>query len=177
MGVRRGFPSYTVRWNQIDSTLYVRLTQTTSAANPTGFSIKVPLQVSFPGRSDTLLIDPAQLVNTFAVRGTVGTMSLDPQNIILKGNTFITRDNTLGVGLDEQDWSALKIYPNPTEGRIRVAYDAAASYSLRDLQGRELQQGTLAAGENELDLVATAGVYLLVINNGKAVKTERLVIR
>lgn len=172
-----GFPNYTVRWNQVDSTLYVRLTQTTSAANPTGFSLKVPLRVSFPGRADTLLIDPAQLVNTFAIRGTVGAMALDPQNIILKGNSFITRDNTLGVGVEEYDWSALKIYPNPTEGRIKIAYDAAADYSLRDLQGREIQRGSIVAGESELDLLAVPGVYLLVINNGKAVKTERLVIR
>lgn len=173
-----GFPTYTVRWNQIGQTLFVEVAQSTSGATPS-FSIPIPIRFSLAGQGvQNLRVDPTIGVNAFNVTGTIPAITLDPTNIILKGTSTISRNTNLGVSVETLSWSKLKIYPNPNEGRFTVESDRAAVYELRDLQGRLLQNGNISIGSQELSTSALkAGVYLLQLNDGNSSRSERLVIR
>jgi len=173
-----GYPTYNVRWNQIDQTLFVEVTQTTSGATPS-FSIPIPIRFSLAGQGvQNLRVDPTLGVNSFHVTGTIPAITLDPTNIILKGTSTISRNTNLGVSVENLHWTQLKVYPNPNNGRFVVDSDRDASYQLRDLRGRLLQSGSLITGQQEIATSGLeAGIYLLHFNDGSNSRIERLVIR
>lgn len=89
-----------------------------------------------------------------------------------------TRSDTVtissNVSVDPgQDGQWLKLYPNPTSGRIRYAVQPAAAQPLylrlTDMQGRILQQRVSPPQELEGDLsldTYSAGIYLLQVQQG-----------
>ncbi len=173
-----GYPNYTVRWNQIGATLFVEVTQTTSGATPS-FSTPIPIRFSLAGQGvQNLRVDPTIGVNAFNITGTIPAIALDPTNILLKGTSTISRNTNLGVSVETLNWSKLKIYPNPNNGRFVVDSDREASYQLRDLQGRLLQHGAIVLGTQEvLTSGLEAGIYLFQLTDGSSSSFERLVIR
>lgn len=162
-----GHPTYNVRWNWRDSVLWVQTTQTTSAPTVTPvFRNQLPLGLvtSGPGQAPSLIqIEPALGLQRIWIPRQVLSMSLDPNNAILKGTaSSITRLSSLGAGLDEdtgQDW--LQCYPNPSQGPLSVHLALASKLVLRDMTGKVVWQGQGEEGWNRLDAVTTPGTYLL----------------
>jgi hypothetical protein len=162
-----GHPTYNVRWNWRDSVLWVQTSQTTSAPTVTPvFRNQLPLGLvtSGPGQAPTLIqIEPALGLQRIWIPRQVVSMSLDPNNAILKGTaSSITRLSTLGAGLEDdpgQDW--LQCYPNPSQGPLNVHLALASKLILRDMTGKLVWQGQGEEGWNRLDAVTAPGTYLL----------------
>jgi hypothetical protein len=95
----QGHPTYTITWNQSGNNLWVQVAQsvTTPAVTPS-FRNRIPVRLVFsntgiPGQ--TLWLQPGTTVQSYTVAGTVSTFSLDPDQIILKGTSTVTRNNNL----------------------------------------------------------------------------------
>lgn len=177
-----GFPTYNVRWNQIDSTVFVEVNQTTSSPVTPLFRNKVPVRLVIGGTTRTLRVDPTQGVNRFQVAGNVTTAQLDPTNIILKGtNSSISRNTNLGVSVADLELRSFKLYPNPAAD-FAVVETTLEQFELRlmDIQGRELQRLQSEAGKMTLPTASLKpGIYLVQLLDvkGNASKMERLVVR
>ncbi|MDP2187892.1 MAG: M1 family aminopeptidase [Sphingobacteriaceae bacterium] len=177
-----GFPTYSVRWNQIDSTVFVEVNQTTSSPVTPLFRNKVPVRLIIGGTTQTLRVDPAQGINRFQVAGTVTTAQLDPTNILLKGTTSnIIKQNSLGVHVADLAQINFKLYPNPAADFVVIETELD-QFELRitDLQGRELQRLQNNSGKMTLTTAhLQAGMYLLQLQDaqGNLSKIERLVVR
>jgi hypothetical protein len=66
------------------------------------------------------------------------------------------------TSVQEQAGILARFYPQPVREALTLELQKEVNYSLRDLMGRELFSGTLAAGTQQLQLgVLTAGVYWL----------------
>jgi len=175
-----GFPTYDVRWNWRDSVLWVQSSQTTSAPTVTPvFRNKVPLGLvtSGPGQAPSQIqIEPALGLQRIWVPRQVVSLSLDPNNAILKGTaSSITRLSTLGAGLnDELGMEWMQCYPNPTQGPLNIHLGVPASLSLRDMTGKLVWQGHGHEGWNQLETIAATGTYLL---EAVAVNGTRMVRR
>jgi aminopeptidase N len=177
-----GFPTYNVRWNQIDSTVFVEVNQTTSSPVTPLFRNKVPVRLVIGGTTRTLRVDPTQGVNRFQVSGNVTAAQLDPSNIILKGTTSsISRNTNLGLSVADLELLSFKLYPNPAAD-FAVVETTLEQFELRlmDIQGRELQRLHSEAGKMTLPTTSLQpGIYLVQLFdlNGNASKMERLVVR
>ena len=177
-----GFPTYNVRWNQIDSTVFVEVNQTTSSPVTPLFRNKVPVRLVIGGTTRTLRVDPTQGVNRFQVSGNVTAAQLDPSNIILKGTTSsISRNTNLGLSVADLEILSFKLYPNPASD-FAVVETTLEQFELRlmDIQGRELQRLQSEAGKMTLPTASLQpGIYLVQLFdlNGNASKMERLVVR
>lgn len=177
-----GFPTYNVRWNQIDSTVFVEVNQTTSSPVTPLFRNKVPVRLVIGGTTRTLRVDPTQGVNRFQVSGNVTAAQLDPSNIILKGTTSsISRNTNLGLSVADLELLSFKLYPNPAAD-FAVVETTLEQFELRlmDIQGRELQRLHSEAGKMTLPTASLQpGIYLVQLFdlNGNASKMERLVVR
>lgn len=177
-----GFPTYNVRWNQIDSTVFVEVNQTTSSPVTPLFRNKVPVRLVIGGTTRTLRVDPTQGVNRFQVSGNVTAAQLDPSNIILKGTTSsISRNTNLGLSVADLEILSFKLYPNPAAD-FAVVETTLEQFELRlmDIQGRELQRLQSEAGKMTLPTASLQpGIYLVQLFdlNGNASKMERLVVR
>lgn len=80
------------------------------------------------------------------------------------------------VGVDNHDLENVKIYPNPTSGMIILQSETGLiDYTLYDLQGRTIEQGSLES--NQIDLSGMeSGVYVLrVRDNNMSVRNFKVV--
>lgn len=81
-------------------------------------------------------------------------------------------ENSSEVVDDKLDAGEIKIYPNPTEGLLKIDLPNLdlpnANLYLYDLNAKLIQQQTAVRGGNEMNLSAySAGVYLLIIQAGQ----------
>lgn len=77
---------------------------------------------------------------------------------------------TCGTGIDELENGIVRVYPNPTEGVVKVAVDGFSVDKLEifDIYGRKLQDMSFEGTEKQVDLSQySAGVYLFKLKNSK----------
>jgi len=67
--------------------------------------------------------------------------------------------NAVGIAPSSNE-SAVRVFPNPTQGLIVVSSPQAQQMWVHDLSGRELFFARLSAGENRLQLPLEPGIYL-----------------
>jgi hypothetical protein len=85
------------------------------------------------------------------------------------------------LGLEEEMFSGVEIFPNPSEGIVFITSDLGFSYEVTDANGRVIAtetDGVKAAQKSQIDLRnAETGVYFIRLSNEQAQKTYRVVIR
>ena len=91
-----------------------------------------------------------------------------------------------GVGMDDNGLtSSLRVYPNPTDGKfmVSISNQEATDFTLElvNISGQVVYRNEVKAAysyDNEIDASSFAkGVYYLKVNDGKAVKVEKVVIQ
>lgn len=173
-----GFPTYTVNWNQVDSTLYVEVNQTTTSALTPRFSTLVPVRLAIGGQFTTLRVDPTAGVNRFQVNGTVTNAQLDPTSILLKGSaSIIRRVSTLGVSVAEEQLLVAKLYPNPTVDELFIeTEEQQVVLTIYDLQGRVIFEQKLEDSKNQISLsFLPAGIYQVLLKSNSKQLHHKLV--
>lgn len=173
-----GFPTYTVNWNQVDSTVYVEVNQTTTSALTPRFSTLVPVRLAIGGQFTTLRIHPTAGVNRFQVNGTVTNAQLDPTSILLKGTaSSIRRVSTLGVSVAEEQLLVAKLYPNPTTDKLFIeTEEQQVVLTIYDLQGRMIFEQKLEDSRNQISLsFLPAGIYKVLLKSNAKQLHHKLV--
>lgn len=175
-----GFPTYTVQWNQVDSTVYVEVLQTTTSTLTPRFSTPVPVRLSVGGQFVNLRVDPTTGVNRFQVSGNVTAAQLDPTAILLKGTaSAIRRVNTLGVSVSEQSLLKAKVYPNPATETLKVETEFENTLlRVFDISGRMVFEKVLDQKLSEIPLTSiSSGMYHLQLTAQNRAFNQKIVIR
>ncbi|TXI86842.1 MAG: T9SS type A sorting domain-containing protein, partial [Crocinitomicaceae bacterium] len=88
------------------------------------------------------------------------------------------------LGLDETALDGFKMYPNPTDGLVYIAYEGVANvfnYEVTDLNGRkvaEKQNAINGTSVTEIDLNNVEnGIYMIRVFNTNAQKTFRVIVK
>lgn len=88
------------------------------------------------------------------------------------------------LGLDETAMDGFKMYPNPTDGLVYIAYEGVANvfnYEITDLNGRkvaEKQNAINGTSVTEIDLNNVEnGIYMIRVFNANAQKTFRVIVK
>lgn len=80
-----------------------------------------------------------------------------------------------GLGIGAVEYATIAIHPNPTSGLLRFEESTGGAFTLTDLTGRTLMQGTAPAGQNTLDITALPdGIYLLRLHNGASARVVKV---
>lgn len=126
-------------------------------------AIYIPQNAQIDWFLDNTLI-PNQNNNTLGVsqNGNYQCLITDPFGCQYQSNILV-----VDVGIESVLLNAPKVYPNPTQGLVKVQIDPqwlGAHYVFSDLQGQMLAQNVLMDTKNEIDIQHFAnGVYLLTI--------------
>ena len=84
---------------------------------------------------------------------------------------FFVGDGGGNVGVAEPEQNTLKLWPNPTSGRLSIETETAMSIEVMDVQGRCVGKFALQAGTNKIDLDnLPEGLYFIKGENGTAQK-------
>ena len=90
---------------------------------------------------------------------------------------YAYKQGATGTTIPATGVTAVQVYPNPTGGQLTVAIPAdmhADRYSISNMLGQNLLQGTLAEGKNELTVSSlAAGSYVIsMYSNGSTAGTH-----
>ena len=85
---------------------------------------------------------------------------------------------TQGVGQDSHPVSGIKLYPNPTDGRLNITTDSPGYYTLeiKSLKGQELFSTNFKGSFQTIDLSSfKAGVYIITIRSDDLLVTRKII--
>ncbi len=82
------------------------------------------------------------------------------------------------TGLEIADKPLVKLYPNPTDGLFTLNFETPGKYriTITTVSGKVLQRQTISDQEKQMDISSyPAGIYLLVIDDGKQQSVTKIV--
>lgn len=168
-----GYPTYSVRWNNVGNDVVVEINHTVSrpTVTPT-FTNDLELRFDRTGVADTNIrftITGNQNQFLVTIPGTVvNILSIDPRNWIINRNGTIVKDPNFTASINENAQNdALSIYPNPTNGPLTVAMNQNGKFELTvvDMRGKVILQ---SAFENTtaIDLSNhSQGTYMIQVKS------------
>lgn len=157
-------------YNGVDASLYVNgvvvgtaTNGTPIAASPRPFTVAAQADLptlQFPGKLDEILVYDRELSS---------------QEIL---DIF----SVLSIEDVEAFSSQVKVFPNPAESSVTIAYDRTLgtiiSYELTDLQGRSVLNNELKGLDNTIDLSSTnSGIYLLTFKTTDEISVTKKIIK
>jgi hypothetical protein len=179
----QGYPTFTVKYNQVGNTCYIKSTQSTSS--PTSVPLYItPMEykITRSGAPDTTVrvMHSNTIENySFNILGTVTGMVCDPNNWVINKVVGPSLDVTLSVDKILISLNEIKLGPNPTKGTVSVFNTPSEIIMLEviDVTGRlVLSQKT--EPEMAVDLNHTSnGVYFLKFYNSekKVVYSQKII--
>lgn len=145
----RGYPTYRTTWNQVGTTVLVKLMQSQSCPSYTNhFSTPVQIQLK-AGSLDTFIkvynnVDTQTFVFEWAP--TMTNVVLNPDAWVVMRSFSVTKDPSLvGVGVIEHN--NIRIHPNPTENEWQVdPLPEETDLALMDMTGKVIWEGRTGKG-------------------------------
>lgn len=165
-----GYPSFAVRWNQVGSTLGLRITETVSMPTVTPFfNTDVTYRVRYvSGQSALVRVPQTQAVTEFVMPvpagQTVAGIDVDPDQWVLDYGSTATRDNALVLAARPARVAALPVYPNPCLDVLHLPALPARTTTaeVTDLTGRVVLRQALSGAAAPLRVQSLApGLYQL----------------
>ena len=141
-----GYPTYSVKWNQIGNDVALEISHTSSMPNVTPtFTNPIDIRFLRQGQADTIVrFDIQSNQDQFSLYnlGTIiGTLTIDPNNWIINKVGTISQDPSLLLGIEtSKPLKNLSIYPNPSNGDITLSNGPAGSFnmSVMDMSGKTI---------------------------------------
>lgn len=160
-----GYPTYSIEWNQINSSVYIQLDQVVSMPGVTPFftnDLEIAITDDMGNTSYFRLsdINAASSLHYLGFPGTIVSVEIDPNNDIINQTGTITQNTSL-VNLQDEPSTELKIFPVPATDQITVESSQADLFQIINTSGQIVQQGNLNEGQNQLDLTTlSCGTYI-----------------
>ncbi|OYU97627.1 MAG: hypothetical protein CFE21_04865 [Bacteroidetes bacterium B1(2017)] len=174
-----GFPTYTVKWNQVGGVLFVNIIQENLQDKTNLFDVPIQLLASTANGDTLLYAQQNGADNTFTFPlSAVSKLRFDPNNWLL-ANTTLKADPTY-TGLEDMGNSLnFSVYPNPAFSSITISSQESEPMQIEliDLQGKiVLNQEILGSAQVNLGAL-TQGIYLLRAStlDGK-VATKKVIV-
>ncbi|SMC00149.1 Peptidase M1 membrane alanine aminopeptidase [Hymenobacter roseosalivarius DSM 11622] len=165
-----GYPTFSVRWNQVGGNLLLQTTETTSMPSVTPFfETELDYKITFDtGSSQVVRLRQSQLVTAFGVpvAGTVTGIELDPDQWVLNATGPITRNAALvDIGSESRTLANVSAFPNPCRDFLALAdLPGPVEALVMDAVGRQVLRQNLSPAANQLNTRPLAsGLYHLLL--------------
>jgi aminopeptidase N len=175
-----GYPTYSVRWNQVANQIFLNVSHTTSTTVTPLF--KTPLELKLIGTSDTIIkINTTTNSDDFIVSlptgYTISDLEVDPNNWILNEVDAITKDESLAtISLPNYP---ISIYPTVVNTSLNIDNDNLSNLVAKifSTEGKLISQKVFS-GNTTLEMNnISSGNYIVEIQNenGLVLKIQQIV--
>jgi len=162
----KGYPVFNINWANINDSLIIESSQTTSNNETSFFKTHLDLQVSFLEGEDTIIKilqdDPFERYSIY-LPGIVTSIIADPDNYVLK---------SIGIYKSLEKTPDVIVSPNPFNNYLMIQFEEPykdKTIFLTDLKGKLMYQDKFTSQLVKLDLQKISqGIYILGVRmNGK----------
>ncbi|MFN7312383.1 MAG: M1 family aminopeptidase [Bacteroidota bacterium] len=176
-----GYPIYTIRWNQLNDTVYVQSTQTNSLNNANLFTDPLQLRLAYAGGGDTLITlqhtsNKAQAI-FYRPSKTVNGVTIDPNNWLINGGNSAKDPNFTALKelltLDQ----LVQVYPNPFYHTVNIQLPQSQKLTLElfDINGKLMMQDEVNHQQLTQINLEQPGIYFLRISNDQTSVVRKLI--
>jgi aminopeptidase N len=172
-----GYPSFHLRWNQIESNFEMEIFQETSHESVPFFHVKIPILITGK-EGDSLWVkidvneDNSQF--QFPVNFEIASVFIDPELTLITKGSFVFRESSFGE---------ITLFPNPTKDVFTVggdySFQGKYSYQIYSSSGQMVREfSNFNPNTNRIISVAELpqGTYQIVFQNENASITKSFVI-
>ncbi|WP_139922198.1 M1 family metallopeptidase [Hymenobacter sp. DG01] len=180
-----GYPIFSIRWNQVGSTVYLATTETVSMPTVTPFfDVEMEYLLTFTDNTSRIVRlrqDKPQMSVSFTESRPIFTILPNPNKWILSGAGMNIRDNGLITANQRaQSVATLTVYPNPCRSQLRFADFAGprAQAEVSDATGRVVLRQTISAAAPLLQTGPLApGLYHLRLTDANGLISQARFVR
>ncbi len=185
------YPIYEVVYSQSDNNLLVRINQIQDSDI---FEMPIDFKATYSDKSEsTWVIENSVRHEYFSLTipagKTIQRLEIDPENWILKKVSEIRLD-TLGITIFPKEFYLYPVYPNPFNTSVTIRFDleneGEVVLNIFDIKGNNIwkQSGDFVSGthfikwdgKNQFGEKVPSGTYIVEVNNGTLVKTEKMLL-
>ena len=185
------YPIYEVVYSQSDNNLLVRINQIQDSDI---FEMPIDFKATYSDKSEsTWVIENSVRHEYFSLTipagKTIQRLEIDPENWILKKVSEIRLD-TLGITIFPKEFYLYPVYPNPFNTGVTIRFDleneGEVVLNIFDIKGNNIwkQSGDFVSGthfikwdgKNQFGEKVPSGTYIVEVNNGTLVKTEKMLL-
>lgn len=171
-----GYPTFKVKWNQVNDMLKLKVTETASFPSATPlFITPVDYKIRRTALPDTIVrltISQNLQYYTLPLTGTVTNIFVDPDNWILNKLDSVAKDVSLDEFTSVDDVSnAFSVYPNPVKNVLMIDVNAVdVSAEIYAIDGRMVANHAHLNGKAITVADLVPGVYMVrVSQKGEAI--------
>jgi aminopeptidase N len=179
---KEGFPTYTITWNQVDTNVFIKISQNTSVpASVSYFSLPVEIKLTSATGFTTVKLNNDQQDQVFSLSWNqpITSLVVDPRYWLVYDLNSITKDVSLGtVGTGQLSMSQLQVVPNPSTTGWQVQnISVNSTLSLTDVNGRLLwsSDNNVATSVSIPAQGLATGVYMLRVTGNGSTTTTKLI--
>ena len=177
-----GAPAFNIQWNSNGLFVALNITQTTNNPNNPLFKTPVDIKINRT-QGDTLvriMIDATFTEHQIFCPGNITGFQVDPFQWITNGFGTITHNTSIAVGVNStQDLNAYSIYPNPSNGRLRIETPSSdrITITLHNLNGEICYREEEILPNQFIDLNhLPTGMYFVTIDDKRSIKHLKLLL-
>jgi aminopeptidase N len=178
-----GFPSYQIKWFQLNNTLNINALQTQSIVTASFFKLPIQLKIKGDNR-DTLLVfqhDFSGQNFTANIPFKITGIEFDPNLWLISANNTVTQSTFTPVN-EAGDTPSVTVYPNPVSDILTVYFTEIlekADIKILDLTGKVLYNKPISGPKQHMQILVKdfpKGIYWLNIETNKGFMTKKFVI-
>ncbi len=160
----RGYPKFSIGYTQMNDTLFMTVTESTSSSEPEIFQLHIDYKIIHESGDTTVRLYQSENIETFEIpiSETVSNIIVDPDNWVL--NQVGTIDSVVSPGSDQ---SLFSIYPNPAIETLNVRfneklYALVKTIEIIDLTGRRVLKVDTKSNYTPVNITfLSKGIYFL----------------
>lgn len=178
----QGYPTFTVSYNKVGSTCYIKSVQGTSSPNSVAL-FKTPMEYKIvrTGAPDTTVRvnhNNTTEIYSFNILGSVTGIVVDPNQWVINKVSGPTLDaNLTGVNEQPAGFANVTVGPNPTKNNLSIKDAGEGTMHLLDLNGKVILEKEYS-GDLTISLNAYAeGVYFVKLSNKSGLERSYKIIK
>jgi aminopeptidase N len=175
----QGYPTFTVKYNSVGNTCYIKSTQGTSVPSSVPlFITPMEYKIVRSGAPDTIVrVTHSNTIEYYTIPNLLGTVTgvvCDPNNWVINKVVGPSLDATLiGINEIENTFASVKVGPNPTRNYFTISnVKEQGKMELFDISGKSILRRNLEDNMT-IDLSGfSSGVYILKLSDNSGIERQ-----
>jgi aminopeptidase N len=162
----QGYPTYTIKWNQVNGNIIFKVSQTQSQPSVSFFKMPLPIKLTDDTGNATYFVldnNTNDQIFVFSLASTTASVQFNYEYQMLERDSTVTKDTTL-LGVQDVNTEKITLYPNPVKDILNIQSSVfkVQNAKIYDISGKLVK----TFNGNSVNISALQkGIYILKVDN------------